>query len=71
MCCGYADWAIVAIHGLRESLELPYRRFLDVLHENHETVEKLNLESTELPDFTTGYTRKRVKMAGWQTPLRH
>ena len=30
---GYADWVIVAIHGLREYLDLPYRRLLDVLHE--------------------------------------
>jgi len=30
---GYADWVIVVIYGLREYLDLPYRRLLDVLHE--------------------------------------
>jgi len=68
---GYADWVIVVIHGLREYLDLPYRRLLDVLHEMHGIVEKLNLEPTELPDFTTVCTRKqRLKMAVWRTLLR-
>ncbi len=39
---GYADWVIVVIHGLREYLDLPYRRLLDVLHEMHGIVEKMN-----------------------------
>lgn len=30
---GYADWVIVAPHGLREYLDHLYRRPLDVLHE--------------------------------------
>ncbi|SEP16140.1 hypothetical protein SAMN04487948_11785 [Halogranum amylolyticum] len=30
---GYADWVIVAIHCLREYLNQPYRRLLDILHE--------------------------------------
>lgn len=68
---GYADWVIVVIHGLREYLDLPYRRLLDVLHEMHGIGEKLNLEPTELPDFTTVCTRKqRLKMTVWQTLLR-
>ena len=49
---GYADWVIVVIHGLREYLDLPYRRLLDILLEMHGIVEKLNLEPSELPDFT-------------------
>lgn len=44
---------IVAIHGLREYLDLPYQRLLDVLYEMHGIVEKLDLELSELPDFTT------------------
>jgi hypothetical protein len=30
---GYADWVIIALHGLREYLDLAYRRLLDVLSE--------------------------------------
>lgn len=37
---GYADWVIVAIHGLREYLDFPYRRLLDILHEMHGIVRK-------------------------------
>lgn len=47
---GYADWVIVVIHGLREYLDLPYRRLLDILHEMPDIVEKLNLKTSELPD---------------------
>jgi hypothetical protein len=39
---------IVVIHGLREYLDLPYRRLLDVLHEMHEIVERLKIMPTEL-----------------------
>lgn len=68
---GYADWVIIAIHGLREYLDLPYRRLLDVLHEMHGIVKKLDLEPCELPDFTTVCTRKQqLKMAVWRTLLR-
>lgn len=56
---GYADWVIIAIHGLREYLDLPYRRHLDVLHGMHGIVEKLGLSLTELPDFTTVCARKQ------------
>jgi IS5 family transposase len=66
---GYADWVIVVIHGLREYLDLPYRRLLDVLHEMGGIVEKMNLEPSELPDFTTVCARK-LKMAVWRTLLR-
>jgi hypothetical protein len=55
---GYADWVIVAIHGLREYLDLPYRRLLDLLHEMHDIVEKLGLDRSELPDF---YNRVRTE----------
>ncbi len=68
---GYADWVIVVIYGLREYLDLPYRQLLDVLHEMREIVKKMNLKPSELPDFTTVYSRKQqLKMAVWRTLLR-
>ncbi|AWB28524.1 IS5 family transposase [Halococcoides cellulosivorans] len=68
---GYADWVIVAIHGLREYLDHPYRRLLDVLHEMPGIVAKLDLAVTELPDFTTVCTRKQdLKMRIWRVLLR-
>ncbi|WP_440009106.1 IS5 family transposase [Halomicrococcus sp. SG-WS-1] len=68
---GYADWVIVVLHGLREYLDLPYRRLLDILHEMNGIVEKLNLEPSELPDFTTVCVRKQqLKMTVWRTLLR-
>jgi IS5 family transposase len=67
---GYADWVIVAIHGLRKYLDHPYRRLLDVLQEMGGVVEKLGLEVSELPHFTTVCARKqRLKMPIWRTLL--
>lgn len=68
---GYADWIIVAIYGLREYLDHPYRRLLDVLAEMHGIVEALGLTVDELPDFTTVCTRKQeLVMAVWRVLLR-
>jgi IS5 family transposase len=68
---GYADWVIVAIHGLREYLDLPYRRLLDILREMPDIVEKLGLSVEELPDFTTVCARKQaLKMRVWRVLLR-
>ena len=68
---GYADWVIDATHGLREYLNLPYRRLLDLLNEMHGIVEKLDLDLSGLPDFTTVCARKQqLKMAVWRTLLR-
>lgn len=68
---GYADWVVIVLHGLREYLDLPYRRLLDILHEMHGIVEKMGLKISELPDFTTVCVRKReLKMAVWRTLLR-
>ncbi len=50
---------IVAIQGLLEYLYHPYRWLLDVFHEMHEIVAKLNLEVADLPDFTTECARKQ------------
>jgi len=68
---GYADWVIIALHGLREYLDHPYRRLLDVLHEMHGIVAKLGLAVDELPDFTTVCTRKQdLEMRIWRVLLR-
>jgi hypothetical protein len=48
---GYADWVIVALQCLREYLDHPYRRLLDVLSEMPGIVAKLGLTVDELPDF--------------------
>jgi len=56
---GYADWVIIALHGLREYLDLPYRRLLDVLSEMPKIVGKIGLSVENLPDFTTLCTRKQ------------
>lgn len=50
---GYADWVIIALNGLREYLDFTYRRFLDVLCEMPEIVDKLGLTVDQLPDSTT------------------
>ena len=68
---GYADWVIVAIHGLREYLNQPYRRLLDVLQEMPRITAKLGLCVDELPDFTTVCTRKQdLEMRIWRGLLR-
>ena len=67
---GYADWVIVAIHGLREYLDHPYRQLLDVLQEMPDIVALLGLSVEELPDFTTVCTRKQdLKMPVWRMLL--
>jgi hypothetical protein len=38
---GYADWVIVSIHSLKTYLGLPYRLFLEILHECRVSVEFL------------------------------
>lgn len=56
----YADWVIVVIHSLHEYLDLPYRRLLDVLHEMHGIVEKMNLRSERTARL---YVRLRTEAA--------
>jgi len=68
---GYADWVIVSIHGLKTYLDLPYRRLLDVLYEMPRIGRFLDLEPSELPDFTTVCTRMQgSKMPIWRRLLR-
>jgi IS5 family transposase len=67
---GYADWVIVALHGLRDYLGHSYRQLLDVLHEIPRIVSKLDGVVAELPDFTTVCTRmKNLAMARWRVLL--
>ncbi|WP_276278576.1 IS5 family transposase [Haloarcula regularis] len=67
---GYADWVIIAIHGLREYLDHTYRQLLDVLQEMPDIVAKLGLSVDELPHFTTVCSRKQdLKMNVWRTLL--
>lgn len=67
---GYADWVIIAIHGIRESLNLPYRRLLDVFSEMPRISSKLGVSVDELPDFTTVCIRKQdLKMSAWRNLL--
>lgn len=68
---GYADWVIVALHGLREYLGHSYRQLLDVLQEMPRIVSKLGLEVAELPDFTTVCARmQNLEMTLWRVLLR-
>ena len=67
----YADWLVVAIYCLREYLNQPYRRLLDILHEMPNIVATLGLSVDELPDFTTVCTNKQdLKMRIWRVLLR-
>ena len=68
---GYADWVIVAIHGLREYLDHPYRRLMDVLYEMPRIVGIIGLEPAEIPDFSTVCARyQALKMPIWRVLLR-
>ena len=68
---GYADWVIVSIHCLREYLNQPYRRLLDILQEMPGITAKLGLSVAELPDFSTVCTRKQdLEMRIWRVLLR-
>jgi len=68
---GYADWVIISIHCLREYLNQPYRRLLDILQEMPGIAAKLGLEVDQLPDFTTVCTRKQdLEMRIWRVLLR-
>jgi IS5 family transposase len=68
---GYANWVILAIHGLREYLDQPYRRLLDILREMPAIVHKLGLTVDQLPHYTTVCARKQlIKMPVWRSFLR-
>lgn len=68
---GYADWVIIALHGLREYLDHTYRQLMDVLKEMPRIAGKLDLSVEQLPDFTTvAHAKERLKMRIWRVLLR-
>ena len=66
----YADWVIVSIHALREYLDQPYRRLMEILYEMPRITGILGLRPSTLPDFSTVCGRKQeLKMNIWRTFL--
>ena len=67
---GYAYWVIVSIHALREYLDQPYRRLMEILYEMPRITGILGLRPSTLPDFSTVCGRKQeMKMNIWRTFL--
>ena len=68
---GYADRVIVALHGLCEYLDHPYRRLMDILYEMPHIVGIIGLEPADLPDFSTVCERcEGRKLPIWRVLLR-
>jgi len=68
---GYADWVIIALHGVREYLDHTYRQLMDVLREMPRILDELGLSEAELPDFTTVcHAKQELKMKLWRVLLR-
>lgn len=62
---------VIALHGLREYLDIPYYRLLDILHYMPDSVETFELPVEESPDFTTACARTQaVKMRAWRVLFR-
>jgi hypothetical protein len=69
---GFADWVIVTIQALREFRSSSYRALLDELSQINDVLEKLGLETSELPDFITVCALyQELKMAVWRSLLCH
>jgi hypothetical protein len=69
---GFADWVIVTIHALREFESSSYRALHDELSQMGDVIEKLDVETSELPDFTTVCAPyQELRMAVWRALLRH
>ena len=67
---GYADWVIISIHALREYMDQPYRRLMEILYEMPRITRILGLRPSTLPDFSTVCGRKQeLKMDIWRTFL--
>lgn len=68
---GYADWLVIAVHGLKEHLGHPYRQLMDVLREMPRIVGRLELTGDELPHFTTiCHAKERIYMPNWRGLLK-
>ena len=64
---GYADWVIIALHGLKEHLGHTYRQLLDVLSEMPRIARFLGLSIETLPHFTTlCHAKERLYMPNWR-----
>ena len=64
---GYADWVIVSIHAIREYLDQPYRRLMEILYEMPRITRIIGLLPSTLPDFSTVCGRKQeLKMNIWR-----
>lgn len=69
---GYADWLVLALHGLKEHLGHTYRQLLDVLSEMPRVVRRLGLSIDELPHFSTlCHAKERLYMSAWRRLLDH
>ena len=67
---GYADWVIVALHGLKEHLGHPYRQLMDVLKEMPRIRRRLGLSLDSIPHFTTVcHAKERMYMPNWRAFL--
>ena len=67
---GYADWVIVSIHALREYLNQPYRRLMEIIYEMPRICRILGLRPSTLPHYSTVCARKQeLKMGIWRTFL--
>jgi len=61
---------IIALHGIREYLDQPYRRLMEILYEMPRITGILGLRPSTLPDFSTICGRKQeLKMGIWRTFL--
>jgi IS5 family transposase len=64
---GYADWVIIALHGLKEHLGHPYRQLMDVLSEMPRVARRLGLSLDTLPHFTmVCHAKEWLYMPNWR-----
>lgn len=67
---GYADWVMIAVHGLKEHLGHSYRQLMDVLHEMPRIRGMLGLHRGELPHYSTVcHAKEQLYMPTWRTFL--
>lgn len=67
---GYADWVILALQGLKEYLDHPYRKLMDVLREMPRVADLLGLTPETVPHFSTVCDRKQaIPMKRWRAIL--
>ncbi|WP_096391841.1 IS5 family transposase [Halopenitus persicus] len=68
---GFADYALVSLHGLRIYLDESYRNALDLLSEMPQILAEIGLEAGDLPDHSTLVKAfDRFEMKVWRVLLR-